>query len=157
MAARRDQLLKPFALPACEAQGARESSIAIAGFVHGEEQTITLRLLDQRTGEQVEAPVAATALRLLTQALAEMADGHAVALLPVDTELSTQQAADLLGVSRPYVVKLLEEGRIPYRKVGAQRRVRSEALRRYVKDYQNHAGQALADMAAEAQRLGLYE
>lgn len=157
MATRRNQLLKPYALTAREAQGARESSVAIADFVQGDEQPITLRLLDRRTGEQVEAPVAAAALHLLTQALAQMAEGHAVTLLPLDAELSTQQAADLMGVSRPYFVKLLEEGRIPFRKVGAQRRVRSEALQRYLAEYQQQAAEAVATMTADAQRLGLYE
>lgn len=156
MATRPQSLLKPYALPARDAQGARESSAALAEFMRDEEQPLNLRLLDPRTGAQVEAPVAATALRLLTQALAQMAEGHAVALLPLDTELTTQQAAELLGVSRPYFVKLLEAGRIPFRKVGARRRVRSEDLQRYVAEYQQQAGAELAELAAEAQRLGLY-
>jgi excisionase family DNA binding protein len=86
-----------------------------------------------------------------------MAEGHSVTLLPLDAELSTQQAADLLGVSRPYFVKLLEEGRIPFRKVGAQRRVRLEALRHYIANYQQEASAALEEMTADAQRAGLYE
>jgi excisionase family DNA binding protein len=157
MATRHNQPFQPYSLPADEAQDARASSATLAEFVHGDEQHVTVRLEDRRTGQQVEAPVAAAALRLLTQALAQMADGHAVTLLPLDAELSTQQAADLMGVSRPYFVKLLEEGRIPFRKVGSQRRVRSEALRRYLTEYQRAATQALAEMTAEAQRLGLYE
>ena len=157
MSTLRQDRLEPYSLPARDAQGARESSAAIAEFVHGEDEPITLRLEDRRTGRQMEATLGAAVLRLLTQALAQMAEGHAVMLLPLDAELSTQQAADLLGVSRPYFVKLLEEGRIPFRKVGSQRRVRSEALQRYLVAYQQEAGQALAALTADAQRLGLYE
>jgi len=157
MPARRRERLEPYALPAGDAAGARESSAALAAFVHDDEQPLTLRLEDRRTGRQMEATLGTTALRLLTQALAQMAEGRAVTLLPLDAELSTQQAADLLGVSRPYVVKLLEQGRIPFRKVGSQRRVRSEALQRYLAEYQREAGEAIAALTADAQGLGLYE
>ncbi len=78
-------------------------------------------------------------------------------LLPLDADLSTQQAAELLGVSRPYFVKLLEEGKLPFRKVGSQRRVRLEALRRYIAEYQREASADLEEMSADAQRAGLYE
>ena len=157
MSTLRKDRLEPYALPVRDAPGARESSAALAAFVPGDDGTVTLRREDRRTGRQVEAPVAAVALRLLTQALAQMAEGHAVTLLPLDAELSTQQAADLMGVSRPYFVKLLEEGRIPFRKVGAHRRVRAEALRHYLSEYQRQGLEALAAMTAEAQQMGLYE
>ncbi len=149
--------VEPYALPAGEAQGARESSEAIADLVGDGEQPVMVRLEDPETGRHVEATLSAAVLRLLTEALAQMAEGRAVTLLPVDAELSTQQAADLLGVSRPYFVKLLEEGRIPFRKVGSQRRVRFDALRRYMEEYQREAVQALEAMTAAAQKLGLYE
>lgn len=149
--------VEPYSLPAAEAEGARESSDAISDFVGDGEQPVTLRLEDPSTGRHVEATLSAAVLRLLTEALAQMADGRAVTLLPLDAELSTQQAADLLGVSRPYFVKLLEQGRIPFRKVGAQRRVRFDALQRYMEEYQREATEALEAMTAEAQKLGLYE
>lgn len=149
--------VEPYSLPEGDAQCARESSAAIADFVHGDEPHVTLRLEDRRDGRQVEATVPTSAMRLLTQALAKMAEGHAITLMPLDAELSTQQAADLMGVSRPYFVKLLEEGRIPFRRVGSQRRVRFEVLRRYMEEYQREAARALETMAAEAQQMGLYE
>jgi excisionase family DNA binding protein len=144
-------------LPEEEAGLARDTSLALAGFVHDDEQHLRLRLEDPESGKTVEVSVPAAALRLMAKALASMAEGHSVTLLPLDAELSTQQAADLLGVSRPYFVKLLEEGRIPFRKVGAQRRVRLEALRHYIANYQQEASAALEEMTADAQRAGLYE
>ena len=119
-------------LPEEEAGLARDTSLTLAGFVRDDGQRLTLRLEDPQSGNTVEVSVPAAALRLLAKALASMAEGQSVTLLPLAADLSTQQAADLLGVSRPYFVKLLEEGRMPFRKVGAQRRVRLEVLRRYI-------------------------
>ena len=140
-----------------EAGVARKSSRALAGFVHGDEAPLTLRLQDAQSGREIEAAVPAMALRLFANALARMGDGQSVSIMPMDVLLSTQQAAELLGVSRPYFVKLLEEGRIPYRKVGAQRRVRLDALRSYMAAYGEEAAHAIEQMTADAQRLGLYE
>jgi excisionase family DNA binding protein len=116
-----------------------------------------LRLEDPRTGKQIEATVPSVAVRVLAEVLSQMAEGNPVTLVSLQAELSTQQAADLLGVSRPYVVKLLEKGTIPFRKVGEQRRVRYRDLLRYMEEYQAQARAALDEMTAEAQRLGLYE
>lgn len=80
--------------------------------------------LSMRLGEDETAfDVPVDVLRLLARMLAEVASGNAVAVSPVDAELTTQQAADLLNVSRPYLVKLLDERRIPFRRVGNRRRI----------------------------------
>lgn len=144
-------------LPEEDATLARDTGLALAGFVHDDERRLTLRLEDRQSGQTVEVSVPAAALRILIKALASLSEGHSVTLLPLDAYLSTQQAADLLGVSRPYFVKLLEGGKIPFRKVGAQRRVRLEALRRYIATYQQEASAALDQMSADAQHAGLYE
>ena len=75
--------------------------------------------------------------------------------MPVNAELTTQQAADLLNVSRPYVIKLLEENAIPFSKTGRHRRVRAEDLFRYKAQRDRARSDALSAMAEEDARLGL--
>ena len=149
--------VKAVALPEEEAELARLSGDALTHFGGAEGRTLYLRLEDWQTGAQVEATVPGAVVRLLADALTQMAEGKAVTLMSLEAELSTQQAAERLGVSRPFFVKLLEQGEIPYRKVGEQRRVRGNDLAAYMETYRHRAHRALDDLAAEAQRLNLYE
>jgi excisionase family DNA binding protein len=149
--------IQPISVPDPEQGLARSSSESLAPLVTGNGEPVTLRFADPRSGEEVEATLPAAALRVLAAALAQMAEGHPVTLVPLQAELSTQQAAELMGVSRPYFVKLLEQGRIPFRKVGEQRRVRYQDLLRYLEEYQREGAAAVSEMTAEAQALGLYE
>jgi excisionase family DNA binding protein len=83
------------------------------------------------TNDEIELPEGA--VRLLVDILANMAEGNAVTLISVHAELTTKQAADILGVSRPFLIRLLEEGTIPYRKVGTHRRIYFEDVQAYKK------------------------
>lgn len=108
---------------------------------------------DQQQAQQVELPT--SALRLLVEILAELADGNAVKVMPVHAELTTQEAADLLNVSRPYLVKLLEEGVLPFHKTGNHRKVRFADLMQYKEARLRASRQAMAELTEQAQLLRL--
>ncbi len=99
--------------------------------------------------------VPASVAPLLLEALEGIASGNSVIVIYRDTELTTQQAADFLSVSRPYLVGLLESGAIPYRKIGTHRRVQLDAVRRYKSVIDAARRRALDELAADAQDLGL--
>ena len=116
-------------------------------------QTVSLRAT--QGGPEVTVELPEQALRLLTEILGHMANGSLVSVLPRHAELTTQQAAELLNVSRPHLVGLLDAGKIPHRKVGSHRRVALADLLSYQEREAAEAEEALAALAAEAQDLDL--
>jgi excisionase family DNA binding protein len=133
---------------------ARESSRQLATHKLGRRSSVRIQLLDG--GNEAETiSVPASALRLFLHLLTEMAEGNAVTLIPTHAELTTQQAAALLNVSRPYVVKLLDEGKIPSRTVGKYRRVRFDDLMTYKRKDDEARAKILDQLTAEAQELGM--
>lgn len=105
------------------------------------------------SGETLEIP--ASAMRLLVELLTEMAQGHAVTLMPVQEEISTQQAADMLNISRPFLVQILEKGEIPFRKVGTRRRIKLEDVIQYKRTLYTKRLEALNELTDYDQTLGL--
>ena len=92
-------------------------------------------------GRDQELPLPRPIAQALATALTALADGQAIQITPVDEEMTTSEAAELLKVSRPYLVRLLDEGTIPHRKVGTHRRVRQADVVAYrERQYQETQG-----------------
>lgn len=93
---------------------------------------------------------------ILRQILASAAAGRAVAVMPAHAELTTQQAADMLRVSRPFLIKLVEDGAIEYRKVGSHRRIQAASVHEYQRKMELDAKKAADDLAQLTEDLELY-
>lgn len=117
-----------------------------------ETQQITIKGVDN-IFHQIELPT--SALTMLMEILGELAAGNAVQIVPVQAELTTQEAANIMNVSRPHMVKLLEEGQLPYRKTGRHRRVLFSDLMEYKKKRDTDSLAAMQELAAQAQKLEL--
>ncbi|KGA35842.1 helix-turn-helix domain-containing protein [Pectobacterium brasiliense] len=103
---------------------------------------------------RIELPT--SALTLLMSILGELAAGNAVQIVPVQAELTTQEAANILNVSRPHMVKLLEEGHLPFHKTGRHRRVLFADLMQYKEQRENESMQAMQELTDRSQELGFY-
>jgi excisionase family DNA binding protein len=101
------------------------------------------------------ATVPVEAFELLMEVLAHLSNGHGVTVMPVRAELTTQQAAELLHVSRPFLIKLLDSGELPHRKVGTHRRVRLTDVLAYKQVDDARRREAADALAVDAQELGL--
>jgi len=104
-------------------------------------------------GQELKLPSGAA--RLLAHLLTEMSHGNAVTLIPVHAELTTQEAADYMNVSRPHLIGLLESGTLKFRKVGTHRRIKFSDLQTYKEQADRKHNAALDELAAEAQELHL--
>ena len=108
--------------------------------------------LQAKNSEEI-MPVSHAILKLLTSILKRISRGEAVTLIPDEAELTTQQAAKLLNVSRPFVVKMLQEGKIPFRMVGAHRRILAKDIQSYKAQIAKDRQKVLAELSAEGQDL----
>jgi len=106
-------------------------------------------------GEKTHIKIPASVLGYLNTIIEHMAEGKGVSVISSDTELSTQQAAEMLNVSRPYIVKLLEEGKIPFHKVGTHRRIKLKDMQAYQRAYEKQQDEALGELAKQAQELDM--
>lgn len=105
--------------------------------------------------EKKHLTIPTAAFNFLSKILNLMARGKAISIIPSDAEVTTQQAADILNVSRPHVVKLLEDEVIPYHKVGSHRRIKLEDLEHYRKKKADERKEHLSELAEQAQKLDM--
>jgi excisionase family DNA binding protein len=111
--------------------------------------------LKVRIPGEKDVTLPATSVRLLVDILTQMAAGHSVTLMSEDKYVTTQQAADFLGVSRPFVTRLLKEGAIAFTTVGTHRRIRFKDLVSYKQTMESESYKAMAELAKQAQELGM--
>ena len=134
---------------------ARESGRALSAYLQMRSETQQIEIFDDKgAAHPVRVPM--SALRLLVDVLTEIGEGNAVSIIPVHAELTTQEAADLLNVSRPHLVKLLEDGVLPFHKTGKHRRVLFADLMRYRAEREEASHAAMDAPARQAQdvRMG---
>lgn len=133
---------------------ARESSRALSVHVSSKSDERYLCVIDDN-GEQEKVTIPSSAFRLLLEILSEMSLGNAVNVTPVHAILTTQEAADMLNVSRPFLVKLIERGDIPFHKTGAHRRIYYKDLIDYKAKIDSQRSNSLNELAAQAQELNM--
>ncbi|MFT4092145.1 MAG: helix-turn-helix domain-containing protein [Niabella sp.] len=109
----------------------------------------------EETQDRIKIPL--KALKLLGDILKAMGQGRPISLVPVATEVTTQKAAEILGCSRPHFVKLLEEGKVAFTKVGKHRRVRFEDVLKYKQKMKDAQKKHLIDIMNTDEETGLYD
>jgi len=144
-----------------ESNMARESSHKLARLLGGVDvqadgdgrptETVTMEIRLNSEHELVSIP--ASVLRMMGHILSQMAQGHMVTVVPRQCEMTTRQAAEVLNVSRPFLIELLEKGKIPFRKVGTHRRIQFGDVSAYRKKMEGESAEALAALIAEGEEL----
>jgi excisionase family DNA binding protein len=109
----------------------------------------------EETKEKIKIP--SRALKLLGDILKAMADGQPISIVPIATEVTTQKAAEILGCSRPHLVKLLDTGKIEFTKVGKHRRLKFEDVFKYREKMKSEQKKHIIDMMNSDAEIGLYD
>ena len=148
-----EQIPTPLAPTPLETAMAGDSSRQLAVFLSHQKGDSVKIALEENSKEMVSIPL--SAFRLLADILTEMSKGNAVTFIPIHAELTTQQAADFLNVSRPFVVKLIEDKKLPCRKVGTHRRVLFQDLVEFKRKTNEERAQTLEELAKQAQDLDM--
>lgn len=109
----------------------------------------------EETEDRIKIPL--KALKLLTDILKAMGEGKPISIVPVAAEMTTQAAAEFLGCSRPHLVKLLEEGSIPYTRIGKHRRVKFEDISNFKESMKKEQEKLIIQMMKTDEESGLYD
>lgn len=118
-------------------------------------QTDNLEIEIEDNSQKIAIPL--KALKLLTTILKATGQGQTISIVPTNTEMTTQEAADFLGCSRPHFIKMLEKGSIPFTMTGKHRRVKFHDLAIYKKDIKLKQEKFLIEMMKTDEALGLYD
>jgi excisionase family DNA binding protein len=145
------EIRKPTRKEQLAAQESYEALVASIELLHTELPEIEI----EETEVKLRIPI--SALKLLAKILKEISNGNPVSIVPVAAEITTQAAADLLGCSRPHIVQLLEEGKMPYTKVGKHRRIKYEDLISFKKEMKERQRKKIQELMKLDEKSGLYD
>lgn len=146
-----EQIRKPSKLDQKVASVSYSAFASAIEQIHSEQPEIEI----EETSEKIKIPL--SALRLLGDILKAMGEGKLISIVPVATEVTTQAAAEMLGCSRPHLVKLLEEGKIAFTKVGKHRRIKFDDIVKYRKQMKEQQKQHIIDIMNSDEETGLYD
>jgi excisionase family DNA binding protein len=146
-----EQIRKPSKLDQKIASESYDALASVIGQLHSEQPEIEI----EETSEKIKIPL--SALKLLGDILKAMGQGKLISLVPISAEVTTQAAAEILGCSRPHLVKLLEEGKIPFVKVGKHRRIKFDDIMNYRKQMKEQQKQNIIDIMNADEETGLYD
>lgn len=135
-----------------EMEEAKISSRMLSKYADADRVQMTLKASN---GQAEDLVLPGPVLQMLLDILSEMARGNAISLMPIHHELSTQEAANLLNVSRPHLVSLLEKGGLPFRKVGSHRRVQAKDVLEYKANIDQLRLATLNELTAFSQEQGM--
>ncbi len=137
-----------------EQLAAKESYSALSSILpHLENESTEIEI--EETQEKIKVPL--IAMKLFNDILKAMSEGKPISIVPVATEVTTQKAAELLGCSRPHIVKLLEDGEINFTKVGKHRRILYEDILKYKNEMKRKQKNFLIDIMSFDEEIGLYD
>ncbi|MBK8102718.1 MAG: helix-turn-helix domain-containing protein [Cellvibrionales bacterium] len=135
-----------------EVEEAKISSRMLSKYADADRVQMTLKASN---GQAEDFVLPGPVLQMLLDILSEMARGNAISLMPIHHELSTQEAANMLNVSRPHLVSLLEKGSLPFRKVGSHRRVQAKDVLEYKANIDQLRLETLNELTAFSQEQGM--
>lgn len=138
-------------LPTAKASEQANEALRLLARVRGKKPRV-LRVQPEGDAREVSVTVPREAFELFLEVLGQMANGNAVTIVPIHAELTTQQAADLMNVSRPFLIGLLDDEQIPFRLVGTHRRIKVADLLAFKEADDRRRKEALDELAAEAQK-----
>lgn len=148
-------LLEPLQKPSkLDQKIANESYTALASAIQ-HLNTNQAEIEIEETNEKITIPI--NALKLLGEILKAMGQGKLISIVPIATELTTQAAAEMLGCSRPHLVKLLEDGKIAFTKVGKHRRIQYDDILKFRNQMKKQQKQHIIDIMNADEENGLYD
>jgi excisionase family DNA binding protein len=146
-----EQIRKPSKLDQKIASESYDALTSVIEQLNSEQPKIEI----EETSEKIKIPL--SALKLLGDILKAMGQGKLISLVPIATEITTQSAAEILGCSRPHLVKLLEDGKIAFTKVGKHRRIKFDDIMAYKKQMKEQQKQHIIDIMNLDEETGLYD